>query len=405
MRVFTLFVLLCGLCGVSGSVRAQDAANGKPKSVFLQLFPNPTGENGFEELMLAGDLARGSKAFNDAMQSDTLTDKRKTLEDPDIRRVLSLISAAFVKPIHSPRDPAKLNYDSRFPDLAEFRNLARLLSIVEYVALADGKTGVALDAMEDCLRLSRALPKELILSALVSVAVDSIAIKLIAIHITQLSFRDCERLELICDNWLRTTDSAALAFVGERNVVAHLFPSAPQPDDLLKLIDNGPPDDKEATPEEKALRARLTERPEDAKIIWQQAEETMQVFYDGVIEEAGKNTWERKPVAMPKAEPAVRALTDGVTPIFSQVLSKADQDKANLHLLGTFAALQHYHWIHRHYPATLRELREPILTQDPFTGELLIYKRDGDAYDLHSAGAIDAETKTRTPLYLPYRKN
>ena len=413
MRAFLLLVLLCGLVCAGGLVRAQDAPDEKPKPVFPQVFPNPTGGNGYEELMLAGDLARDSKILNDAMQPDaTLTLKRRALEDGDVRRALALIQTAFLKPIRSPRDPAKNTFDTVFfLDLAAIRNLARVFSMVEYVALADGKTGAALDAMDDCLRLARAIPAESIINALVFVAVDAIAVKLIAAHAAQLSLRDCERLELICDHWLRSTDSFASALAGERDMVSRLFGKGPQPDDLLKIVNPDPanenadaPDDADATPEEKALKARLRDHPGDAKKLWQQAQESITAFYDNLIVEARKDAWERKPVDRPKTEPAVKALTDSVLPTIAQVLSKQDQGRANLHLLGTFAALQHYRWLHRHYPDALKELREPVLTQDPFTGELLIYKRDGDAYDLHSAGPLSAESKSRTPLYLPYRK-
>ena len=412
MRVLLLLFIWFGVCG---AVRAQNAPDEKPKPIFPQLFPNPTGTNGYEELIMAGDLAQDSKLLNDAMQPGaTLTLKRKALEDGDVRRALALIQMAFLKPIHSPRDPTKNTFDTAFfLDLAVFRNLARVFSIVEYVALADGKTGVALDAMDDCLQMSRAIPAESMINALVFVAVDAIAVKLVASHVSQLSFRDCERLELICNHWLRHTDSFASALAGERNLLMRQYKeTTPKPNEILEKVnpaadDPGANDEDnpDATPEEKALKARLRDHPGDAKKLWEQALELIKTFYDAMIVEANKDAWERKLPDAPKAEPAVKAITDAVTPVFAQVLSKQDQDKANLHLLGTFAALQRYRWIHRHYPESLKELREPILTQDPFTGEFLIYKRDGDAYDLHSAGPIGAESKARTPLYLPYRKN
>ena len=361
--------------------------------------------------MRAGDLVQNNKIFNSATETAaTLTMKRNALEDRDVKRALELVHIAFFKPIVSPRDPAKNTFESPFfLDLAVFRSLARLLSLVEYVALADGKTSEALGAMEDCLRMARLIPAESIINGLVFVAVDAIAVSVVARHATQLSFRDSERLEGLCEKWLRDTDSFAAAFTGERDILMRQFKDkAPKPDDLLHIVNpdakNGNAENPDETPEEKALKARLMEHPEDAAKIYREAQEGIKTFYDAVIAEAKKDAWERKPVAAPKAEPAVKAIMDGVVPTMALVLNKQDQDKANLHLLGTFAALERYRWIHRRYPDALNALRSPILTIDPFTGEFLLYKREGGGYDLHSAGPLGEGGKTRTPLYLPYRK-
>ena len=365
MRTFFLLILLCGFCGAGGAVRAQNAPEGKPKAVFSQLFPNPTGQNGYEELMQASDLIRGSAALNDSMQPEaTLTTKRLALGDPDVKRALALVHIAFAKPVISPRDPAKMDASAIFPDLAEMRNLARLFGIMEYVALADGKTGEALDAMDDCLRMSRLIPADSIISALVFVAVDAIAVSNIARHTAQLSYRDSERLEALCEKWLRDTDSFAAAFVCERDSMLRLFKD-PTPNDLLQMANPGaePDADANATPEEKALRTRLQNHPEDAKKIMAKAREGIAAYYDAAVIQSKKDAWERKPIAMPEAEPAVRAIT-GMFAFVGQILNKQDQDKANLHLLGTFAALERYKWIHRHYPDSLKELRSPLLTLD-----------------------------------------
>ena len=410
MRFFFLFIIFIVLCSAGGAAGAQDAPEGRPKAMYSQLFPNPTGNNGYEELMQASDLARGSKALNDAMYGEaTLTTKRLALADPDVKRALSLIHIAFVKPVVSPRDPAKMTFASLFPELAELRNLARLIGIVEYVALADGKTGGALDAMDDGLRMARLLPADSIISALVFVALDAIAVSNIARHPTQLSYRDCERLEMLCEKWLRDTDSFSAAFASERNMMQKQFKEQPMnADNLLQMTT---PDESEEnggaekSPEEKALEKRLTEHPEDVKKLLQQALENINKAYDRLIDEAKKDAWERKPLNEPETDLAVKAITDALTPTFAQILNKQDQDKANLHLLGTFAALERYKWIHRHYPDNLKDLRAPLLALDPSTGALLIYKREGNGYDLHSAGSLGEDGKTRTPVYLPYRKN
>ncbi len=421
MRIARFFILLTVLLTVSmtlcGAARAQDAEEYKPRPVFPQLFPHPTGNNGYEELMLAADLAQDCKPLTEAMDSNaTLTAKRKALERPDVKRALALIHIAFVKPITSPRDPAKNTFETAFfVDLAAFRNLARLLGIAQYVALADGKMGVALDALEDGLRLARVIPAESLISALVFVAVDAIALSSMARHTTQLSLRDSERLERICEKCLRDTDSFAASLAGERDMVMRQYQDkAPTPDDLLKIInpfpDQSSSEEPDTTPEERALQARLKDHPGDAARIHQQAVVQITAFYNRMIAEANQEAWERSPFAeKPLKNPtqferAVKAIADTIIPNFANILSKQDQGRANLHLLGTFAALQRYRWLHRHYPDSLRELHTPVLTIDPCTGAFLVYKKSGNSYDLHSAGTLGEDGKSRTPIYLPYRR-
>ena len=311
-------------------------------------------------------------------------------------------------PLFRPAIRPKWTQARFFLTLRKWRNLARLFGIVEYVALADGKTGEALDAMDACLRMARMIPSDSIIGALVFVAVDAISISNIARHTAQLSYRDSERLEALCEKWLRDTDSFSAAFAAERNMLLKQFKE--QPIDSDNLLQMTTPDQSEEnggaekSPEEKALEKRLTEHPEDAKKLLQKALENITRSYDRLIEEAKKDVWERKPLLEPESDKAVKAITDAMTPLFAQILTKQDQDKANLHLLGTFAALERYKWLHRHYPDALKDLRSPLLTLDPFTGDVLLYKRGEKGYDLHSAGALGEDGKTRAAVYLPYRK-
>ena len=87
MRIST-FLILAGLClGIAGSARAQDAPPVVEPPAFPHLFPQPTGANGYEEWVQAGDLIRDNTLLADAMNADaTLTFKRKVLADPAVQQ-------------------------------------------------------------------------------------------------------------------------------------------------------------------------------------------------------------------------------------------------------------------------------------------------------------------------------
>src|SRR5438128_913692 len=64
---------------------------------FLKLFPRPTGQNGYEEFVMATDLTESSRVWQEYEKgySDspdpTLAIKRRVLADPDVQRALALI--------------------------------------------------------------------------------------------------------------------------------------------------------------------------------------------------------------------------------------------------------------------------------------------------------------------------
>ena len=152
------------------TVLAQDG-HVPGESVLRTLFPMPTGTNGYEDLVLAGELARTSKALESATRpSATLTAKRAAVADPAVRKSLALLRAGLEKPIHAPRSPSG---DSTFEAFSLLRTLGRLISIEIYVSLADGRIGDSVTALRDGLRLGYSVQKDMIIGGMVGAAIDS----------------------------------------------------------------------------------------------------------------------------------------------------------------------------------------------------------------------------------------
>jgi len=93
MKKFTTPIYLAILLPLSLSpVRAQE------QLLYGQFFPKPTGENGFEELIMAGDLVRGNKALSAALEAGaTLSQKRLIISDKDCIRALALVRQGMAK--------------------------------------------------------------------------------------------------------------------------------------------------------------------------------------------------------------------------------------------------------------------------------------------------------------------
>ena len=191
------------------------APDDKPEAVFPKLFPQPTGDNGYEEIVQAGDLVRASTLAQAATNTGaTLRQRRDALADPEVARALSLLRRGLAKPIRSPR--ATVTAGTPFPDLAPLRGLARLLAVYQYVALADGRTADAIGALRDGLRLAQTVKGEVLIGGLVGVAVETIVLTRLARHLDQMTARDCDRLVALSREYLAAPDAAINALESER---------------------------------------------------------------------------------------------------------------------------------------------------------------------------------------------
>src|SRR2546421_8583382 len=122
------------------------------KPVFSTLFPRPTGTNGYEEIVQAGDQALAIPAINQALDAGyTLTDKRSLLRQPAVINTLQILRVGLAKPLRPP-DGNEVT-DESFQAFAGIRQLARLLSVQQYVLFADGKVAEAIHSAGDALRL------------------------------------------------------------------------------------------------------------------------------------------------------------------------------------------------------------------------------------------------------------
>src|SRR5207253_826670 len=135
-----------------------------------------------------------------------LSFKRRVLRDPPIARALVLLCLGLEKPVSSPRQ--SLSYDTRFPEFAGFRGMARLLKLQQYVLFADGHVPDAIASSRMELQLGKVIQTDTLISGLVGVAITAITARSIGEHLDQLSARDCDALFRIAREWLQQPNNA-----------------------------------------------------------------------------------------------------------------------------------------------------------------------------------------------------
>src|SRR6266511_6158846 len=100
--------LILGTLGLGAAAaqggQALPASTDEPEGpLFPQLFPRPTGQNGYEELVLAIDQLRRSARFKQSQEMTgsegglTLAFRRRVLADPPVVRALTLVRRGLAK--------------------------------------------------------------------------------------------------------------------------------------------------------------------------------------------------------------------------------------------------------------------------------------------------------------------
>lgn len=390
---------------------AQDAP--KPFQAFDRVIEKVTGNNGYEELVMAADLTTANAAFNEMQQlpapGPTLAIIRKTLEQPDLVRAHALLKLGLSKPVGTPR--SKIDDETVLPELAGFRNLARMMGYQLYVDFADGRISRAIDTLRDCLRFGYVVQTDSLVSGLVGVAVDAIAIRPIDEHLEQLSAGDCDHLLTVVREWLRLPDPSTGILNSERLAIANLLRKyRSNPAKLIEQISADP--QSEEYKKSTAMLAMFNQNPGSVGTVFDQAGAKMSAHFDRLMAEQKKAPWERQ--ELPKMEddsPAGRLCGMlGDSTLGSMVLDKYAYEQARVQMLGVYAAIRRFRWENRMLPASLAILNLGGLAIDPFTGKQFNYKPINDKdFELGSAGPMDRAKDAptagqRTPVFVPARK-
>lgn len=187
----------------------------KSSSLFQELFPHPSGDNGYEELVAACDALRAIPGFLPAQQGDaSLSRMRSVLADPHSADCLHLLRSGLAKPIRSPRTAP--DFDTPFNELRPMRGLAHLLRMEQTVLCVDGRTAEAVESVCCGLRLGGVLQLDTLIQSLVGTAITVIQARSAGAHLTRLSVADCEALLSGCREEAARPDPAEVLVAWEQ---------------------------------------------------------------------------------------------------------------------------------------------------------------------------------------------
>ncbi len=406
-KVILAFSLLAvGLVSSCPSLKAQAAP---PAPAFPKLFAKYTGANGYEDLVVAGDLLLGNEAFKAAQEPNaTLKVMRKALEDSNAARALEQLRTGLDKPIQSPRDPKKLDENTLLPEYSEFRALARLLALQEQVQLADGQVSRAIDTMRDGLRLGYVVQGDTLMGGLVGVAIDAIVVQRFAVHFDQMALRDCVHVIAVAQEWLKLPSRTEVVLSMEHQSLQNMLDGWKNDPERLRAVVKSlqPSDPPDSDSDLAALELNEYVNSDGAAIpaMLEQVRAIAETEDRAVISEARKPVWQRKPLRKIETRATMASrLYGALSPAYGQALNRFDTEPALIHLLGVHGAIRRFQWENNRLPASLAELNLPLLATDPFTGSPLSYKPSGNSYALSSAGPTDGGAVG--PITLPRKTN
>ncbi len=394
--------------------QSQTDPNQSPRyfQAFPLLFEKYSGENGYEDLVLAGDLLARTPLFEDANDLDSLLPKKRLiLQDQAVSRVLQMVHEGLLKPVHDPRDHAKLDENTIFPELARFRKLVRLMAMKEYVLLADGNTAGAIEIMRDGMKMAYDIQGGTLITGLVGITIDAIVINSVAKHFDQLSMRNCDLILNIVREAKERDSKLSYIVMKEKEFALRMLSSLKDRRKLNELLTVSYADPLHPSPEE-LLEANLNQNvmdglnknPDGVDSLVNQA--TILLTQESERYEANlklpRNKRSKIPESDPNSSPAARVY-DKISVRPHTVLDRYDRQEAQLRLLGAHASIIRFRWNHDRLPESLMELKTDRLFNlelltDPYTGNPFIYKKVGSQYDIHSAGGENGE------ISLPYAR-
>jgi hypothetical protein len=361
------------------------------KSAFEVVIKQPTGQNGYEELVYAGDLLCSCPSWQRfaAITDPPLSRTREVLLDRKVVQALRLVRQGLQKPVSSPRK--QLTFESTMREWPGIRALGRLLAAQEEVFFADGRIAEALGNARLGMRLGQVVQMDSRLAMSTGERIGMDCTRPLGEHLEQLSTRDVETLYQLCLEWLRQPSPELRVLDAERRAalgtleelrgrrVSKASPD-PQPD---------PDEDEEFRRSwQVAIEVRqvLASGPAVRDQFFAETARQIDGYYQQLQAEFRRPFWERHYPDFPQEGPLPVRFAATMVSSPSGLGEIHTRGLARMRLLACHAAVLRYRWEHRKAPATLAELNLGELAIDPFTGKVLEYRAMGRRYHLVSAG-------------------
>lgn len=412
------------------SLAAALAMNGvqNDSSLLAKLVPVPTGRNGYEDFLRAGDLIGSNNwsvyeqwiGFKRNHLVLTQTDVEGDSDVPDmppgvspemselaVRKVANerfggaydVLKIGNGKQVWDPRDD--LGMASLFPELSRFKTLAKIGINKAHVEFSEGRTTQAIDDLFDGITFSKHMYHSVLVSCLVGVAIQAIMLSEFNEHLGQLSFSDAELIDRRCSVLLSEKLSFSEVYKREAGLASH---------DLAELIKS--PDLFLSDEDLKSFGQGFKDLgPNDQLKLQQMVTETLRQRFEAAQQRMGGDEadWllsegEMDPIPSPRDQSV-----SNLALLMANSLSGKDtmrgsakaiaKGRIQLHLLQLHAKVMEYHWKNNQWPKKIEEFAEPKVAFDPFAKSPFHYELKDGGYRLYSLGVPGAG-----PIELKYHR-
>ncbi len=363
--------------------------------MFSKIISNPTGRNGYEEYVRAAEIASTPEfsEYLNLLPLWALADKAQIdwpqgveSSDPDLlvrrkwndrfRDCLGLLEQGNRKSVVEPRD--QIMPETIFPEMSQFRKLARLEANAAHVAFADGQSGVAVSHLEEAITFSTKLDTGVtLISRLVGVACGGIALAELDDHWAQLSINDAHELRGYLGGLLKAPNSLVNSMKGERqaeaNAVGELFTNPKASSDGWLGSEN-------------LSKQILNLSAADAQQAQADTNSKIGEFYDSVDAtlngpESNWLNFKDPPDAGPKDSLGAK-LADIVRPVIRQALIAHMRDRTRYRLAYLTATAIEYRWINGRLPDKIEQFTTKDERLDPSSGKSFVYAREGSWFKI-----------------------
>lgn len=385
----------------------QDDQNKPPQivsePVFPTLFRTHSGKNAMEEYLLAIDELQGAK-FDLAYQqfratgpdrsNSYLQSARKLVEVSG--KCFDFIVAGNALPYVDPR--TDMTMETIVRELPGLRAVGQVLAAKMSVELADGKQSAALNTFINGIRFSDKCGRKMLLSGLVSAAIQGVLLDRAYWLLPSLSIGQCQLTIKSAEQLLSGTDMMGEAMLTEAGpVIRSLEAAANDPSSQSWETINSEMDSSESESLKKATR-------EERVALLKKAIPVCKAYYDQIGEELKKpeSTWSVPPFKTNNV--LVIEVAQMFTAVYEQIFSSTKRNRTRLRLLRLHAAIRMFRHENGSLPADLTVIAPHEWTLDPVTGGVFHYEvRPDRTYDLYSegdsaTGLIDLRGVRKSPV-------
>ena len=397
-------------------------------SLLAKLVPIPTGRNGYEDYLRAGDMIGSNNwvvydqwiAYKRSHSVLTQTEVDGDSEVPDlppgvspemselaVRKVANerfgsafeVVKMGNAKQVWDPR--TDLDSLSVFPEMGRFKTLAKIGMNKAHVEFSEGRTTQAIDDLFAGILFSKEIFDSSLISSLVGIAIQTIMLAEFNEHLGQLSLSDAE-----------TIDRKSCAFIAERLSIANIFKreAAMTIGSLDAMIDS--PDGTLSEDEVKLYGHALKDlTPADRASMKNMLTQTLQLRYNEYQERfsGDEGNWilrsdARDPVPSPQdmsySNLALVVANDlAGKSSMSQFAEAMAKSRIQIRLLQLHAKILEYHWKNNVWPRKIEDFADTKTAYDPFAKAPFHYELKENGYRLYSLGIPSIG-----PLELKYRK-